>query len=141
MSTTRDKIRSADDIETETVEVPEWGVTVRVRSMSAADRAATFAEANANNNNLPDLDSFWGRVMVECILEADTNERVFQPSDVEWLLSDKSAEVISRLSEICMKVSGLTKDAVDEAGKGSSDSETERTESAPFTSVSPATSA
>lgn len=122
MSSTRDLIRHSDDAEMRTVVVPEWGVTVRIKSMSAADRAATFQETSENNGAVK-LDSFWGRIMTECIIEQDSFDRVFQADDAEWLLSDKSADVISRLSEICMEVSGLSEEAINEAGKDSSGSE------------------
>ena len=135
MSTTRDRIRQSDDTEMRTVHIPEWDVTVRVKSMSAGDRAAIFSETAANDDVIL-LDSFWGRIMIECVLEVDSNDRVFEPDDVEWLMSDKSADVINRLAEICMEVSGLSADAVGDAGKDSSGSP-EGTPSAGSTSDSP----
>ena len=38
MAGLRDKILAANDVESELVEVPEWGVSVEVRSMSLAMR-------------------------------------------------------------------------------------------------------
>ena len=139
MSSTREMIRAADDNETRTVKIPEWNnVTVRVKSMSAADRAATFQET-ADNDEVVVLESFWKRIMMECVLEEHSNDRVFEPADAEWLLSDKSADVINRLAEVCMEVSGLTPDGVDVAGKDSSGS-AEATPNGDSTSASPAIS-
>jgi hypothetical protein len=122
MPSIRDRIKNADDGSSTTITIPEWDdVTLRVVSMSAGQRAQIFDAMQANDGNMP-LELFWRVSLISCVLDPDTGERVFSSDDADWLLADKSADVIQRISEVCLQVSGMTEDAVDTAGKGSSGS-------------------
>lgn len=90
--------------------------------MSAGQRAQIFDAMQANDGNMP-LELFWRVSLISCVLDPDTGERVFTNDDAEWLLAEKSADVIQRISEVCLQVSGMTEEAVDTAGKDSSDSD------------------
>ncbi len=122
MPSIRDRIKNADDGSSTTITIPEWDdVTLKIVSMSAGQRAQIFDAMQANDGNMP-LELFWRVSLISCVLDPDTNEAVFSSDDAEWLLAEKSADVIQRISEVCLKVSGMTDDAVDTAGKGSSGS-------------------
>jgi len=122
MPSIRDRIKNAEDGSSTTITIPEWDdVTLRVVSMSAGQRAQIFDAMQANDGNMP-LELFWRVSLISCVLDPDTGERVFSSDDADWLLADKSADVIQRISEVCLQVSGMTEDAVDTAGKGSSGS-------------------
>lgn len=122
MPSIRDRIKNADDGSSTTITIPEWDdVTLKVVSMSAGQRAQIFDAMQANDGNMP-LELFWRVSLISCVLDPDTGERVFSSDDADWLLADKSADVIQRISEVCLQVSGMTEDAVDTAGKGSSGS-------------------
>jgi hypothetical protein len=122
MPSIRDRIKNADDGSSTTVTLPEWDdVTVKVVSMSAGQRAQIFEAMQANDGNMP-LELFWRVSLISCVLDPDTDEPVFSNDDAEWLLAEKSADVIQRISEVCLQVSGMSDDAVDTAGKGSSGS-------------------
>lgn len=122
MASIRDRIKNADDGSSTTITIPEWDdVTVKVVSMSAGQRAQIFEAMQANDGNMP-LELFWRVSLISCVLDPDTDEPVFSNDDAEWLLAEKSADVIQRISEVCLQVSGMSDDAVDTAGKGSSGS-------------------
>lgn len=110
----RDKILQANDIQKELVEVPEWGVTVEVRGMSGADRARIFDSVSK------DGEVKAGDLYVETVLattfDPETGGRLFDESDRAALM-EKSAQAIDRLSEVGLRLSGMTKDAQDVAGK------------------------
>ena len=118
MSSIRDAIKAADDLETELVEVPEWGgIKVEVRSMSAGVRVRTLKAARAFDADT-DAVALYPGVVVECCYDPETGEKIFDPQDEEWLL-EKSGKPLERLASVAMRLSALGDDAA-EAGKDSS---------------------
>lgn len=119
-----DKIKQARDAEAEHYDIPEWDVTVEIRSMSARQRA--------NMNNVIEDDGtaserqelMWGYLLCSCVFDPTSGDPVFTEDDMEWLLTDKSFAVIDKLTAKCLEVSSVNREAVDEAGKSSSDSPT-----------------
>lgn len=115
----RAAILAAADTPTTTVEVPEWGVTVGVKSMSAKSRASVMELAQqADKIDADRVLAMWGRTLQGCIVDPDTGEPVFTTEDMEALM-DKSATVVERLWTLCFEQSGMTEAKVNEAGKGS----------------------
>lgn len=118
-----DKIKQAQDSHTESYTIPEWGVTVDIRSMSARQRA--------NMNNVVEDDSspgertelMWGYTLCSCVFDPETGDPVFTEDDMEWVLTEKSFDVVNRLWAKCLEVSRVDRGAVDEAGKSSSGSQ------------------
>ena len=121
----KDKIRAAKDIETELVEMPEWGVNIEVRSMSVRQRAAFVAASqDLTENSAARIEGVYGQILVTCCLDPDTGDAVFDEDDLTWLMTEKSGAAIDRLVTRCLEASGLKDKAVDEAGKSSSGSPT-----------------
>ena len=120
MSKLSDIIIAADDIESETVEVPQWGVTVVVKSMTAGDRAKLLSGA-INNGGQLDFEEVLPDVVILCTYDPETGERVFGPQHREAVMGKSAAAV----ETVAMRLSGLNDDAVDAAGKGSSETPTE----------------
>jgi|TARA_R100001463_G_scaffold675_3_gene3049 hypothetical protein len=118
----RDKIRKAQDRISEIVEVPEWGVTVEVRSMTGTQRSQIVTALTSDDDNK--MEALWGGMLVSCVYDPETGEAVFAEDDAEWLLNEKSSNVLDRLSNVCLQVAGIVEGAVDEAGKDFSDSQT-----------------
>lgn len=118
----KDQIFAADDLPHEDVEVPEWGVTVRVRGMTGSDRDAYEARAVAVKRGGQDvelrLQDFRSKLLVKCLYDPDTNERIFTEAEASKL-GAKSGQVIERLFEIAGRLSGMADDAV-EAARGNS---------------------
>jgi len=121
MSSLRDKIKAADDIKRELVEVPEWGVTVEVRTISGAARAQLFAEATDKNGKLHYDDAYTG-LIIASVFDPETGERVFSAADADWL-KKKSSNATERLTEVAVRLSGLSPEAIGQAEKNS-DSDT-----------------
>lgn len=123
MSKLSDIIIAADDIESETVEVPQWGVTVVVKSMTAGDRAKLLSGA-INNGGQLDFEEVLPDVVILCTYDPETGERVFGPQHREAVMG-KSAAAVETVATVAMRLSGLNDDAVDAAGKDSSETPTE----------------
>ena len=121
----KNKIRSAQDIDRELVDVPEWDVTIEVRSMTVRQRASFISASQDTSENSGDrVETVYGQILVTCCLEPETGEPVFDEEDLSWLMTEKSGSVIDKLVSRCLEVSGLKEKAVDEAGKDSLDSQT-----------------
>lgn len=119
----RDQILSAQDIPSEPVEVPEWGVTVEVRGMTGAERIRIMDLAMDGSADLK-LQTVYPEIVIATTFDAETGEQIFSPSDRDALLS-KSASALDRLALVGMKLSGFTQEASEAAGKGSSETRTD----------------
>lgn len=122
MSSIREAIQAADDGSADLYEVPEWDVTVEIRSMTARSRAQFVAEmasedGTVGNVNDPDrILGMWWHVIGQTCYDPDSGERAFEDDDHEWLF-EKNARVVNDLANACMAASGLTEEAAGEAGK------------------------
>lgn len=116
----RDIVQSANDIEKLAVEVPQWGVTVEVRSMSLRDRTRMLQGAiSEDGSNTVSFERLYPDLVILCTFDPATNEPAFTEADREMLLS-KAAAPVELIATAAMKVSGLSSKAVDDAGKDSS---------------------
>jgi hypothetical protein len=119
-----DKIKQARDSEADAYEIPEWGVTVEVRSMSARQRAGMNSVIETDATAAERQELMWGYLLCACVFDPETGDPVFTEDDMDWVLTDKSFAVIDRLTAKCLEVSSVNREAVDEAGKSSSGSQT-----------------
>ena len=117
-----DKIKQARDAEAERYEIPEWDVAVEIRSMSARQRANMNNVIEDDGTASEKQELMWGYLLCSCVFDPQTGDPVFTEDDMEWLLTDKSFAVIDKLTAKCLEVSSVNREAVDEAGKSSSDS-------------------
>lgn len=113
----RDRIIAAKDTASELVTIPEWEVTVEVRSMSGSARAVLVQDA-ANNDGKINFTKILPEIIVGCTFDPLTGERVFEATDTE-LLMEKSGQVLDKIVAVAMRLSGFNDGAVDLAGKGS----------------------
>lgn len=105
---TRDQILRARDFETKTIDVPEWGGEVLVRSLSG--RSRDQLEAKYMAGELVGLKAF---VVASCVCDED-GVLVFAAEDIE-ALHGRSASAIERVFEAAFSVSGLSPGAVQDA--------------------------
>lgn len=119
----RDKILAASDISSELIDVPEWGVTVEVRGMSAADRAAILDRAVSADGRVLLADMYPALVIASCH-DPETGERIFDDSDWDAVTA-KSGRAVEQIAQAALNMSGMTPQAVDALGGGSSDSPSE----------------
>lgn len=84
------------DHATEEVEVPEWGGTVLVGSMSMADRKDLVAYMEKH-----------GKVAAQCwLVSRCMKDPVMTPEE----LMEKNTGPIDLISKVCMRLSGVTED-------------------------------
>tara|TARA_R110000824_G_scaffold354444_1_gene541555 strand:- start:1338 stop:1700 length:363 start_codon:yes stop_codon:yes gene_type:complete len=116
----RSLILSSKDTPTDVVEVPEWGVTVGIKSMSARSRASVMASAQQGAEGFDEAGvlAMWGRTLVDCLVDPETGDTIFTHDDIMDLM-EKSASVVERLWTHCFERSGMTEAKVNEAGKDS----------------------
>jgi hypothetical protein len=124
MSSLSQAIFAVNDITSETVEVPQWGVTVLVKSMTALDRAKMIGNAVESAGGQLNLQEVLPDMVILCTFDPETGERVFLDSDRDALMA-KSAGAIETIATVAMRLSGLTETAVDELGKDSSSTKTD----------------
>ena len=133
MSRLADQIRAAHDVSAELYDIPEWDVTVELRSMSARQRAAFASNVDFTADGGVQMDAnrvelMWGAVIQACCFDPDNGEPVFTEEDIEWVMAEKNANVVDSLANACLAVSGMGADSEGDAGKDSSDSQTPEAE-------------
>lgn len=112
----RDAILAADDLETRTVEVPEWGVDVGIREMTGKERDAfegSILDRRADGDVEVDLDQIRVKLLVRVLVDPETGERLFEVEDME-ALSGKSGSVLGRLFNRARKLNGFTPEDMEE---------------------------
>ena len=129
---TKEQIVAVNDITTETVSVPEWGGEVLVKVMSGTERDAfegsIFEQKGKDiQRNLGNLRA---KLVSKCLVDEKGN-RLFTDKEVE-IIGKKSAKVLDRIYEVCVKLNGIGPKDVEELTKNS---EGELKEG--FTSTSP----
>lgn len=93
----RDQINAANDRPEESVEIPEWGVTLRVRGLSAADSAALADESGG--------ERYAQRLLSLCVC-GDDGEPVYPTVADAAELMRKSLPIVHRLLQAANRVNG-----------------------------------
>lgn len=113
---TAESILNAEDFRYEDVECPEWGGTVRVRSLSGGQRSVITQRVQ--DKATEDLEELL--VVMGCVDE--TGNRIFTNKDIDKL-KKKSNTPISRISKKIMELSGIGNagEMVEDAKKNSAE--------------------
>jgi len=118
---TRDEILAAQDHRTEVVEVPEWGGSVIVRSLSGTDRdrlegAGILWERGPNGTlAIAGYQTAGTRARLVAAAIVDEEGRYqFSPADVE-ALGAKDSTPLDRIADVVTRLSGMTPKAIEEA--------------------------
>jgi hypothetical protein len=106
----KDAILKAEDLDTEDVEVPEWGGSVRVRGMTAAERDK-FEQIMSGENVANIRANLVARTVVD-----ENGERLFTDADIGEL-GKKSAQALDRVFDASSRLSGLRSQDIDELEK------------------------
>lgn len=118
VKTLRDQILAASDRPREKVDVPEWGASVFISTMSGAERDAFESEIvtlHGKKTRL-NLQNIRAKLVVRTLVD-ETGQRIFSDADVAEL-GKKSSSVLSRLYEVAQRMNGLREEDVEELGKG-----------------------
>lgn len=111
MALSKDQILGAVDFNFVEVEVPEWGGSVRIRGLSAAERDQFEARLGVSQ----DLTNMRARLVVSCLVDDDGN-RIFKDSEASEL-GKKNAAVLTRLFDEVRNLSGMSDEALGIAEK------------------------
>ncbi len=122
---TKEQILGAQDIQTEIVEVPEWGGAVIVRGMSGKERdsfEASMIKGKGKSANV-NLENLRAKLVSKCVVD-EAGKRLFSDDDIPALAS-KSAAALNRVYEVAQRLSGVTDEDVDELTKNSETAQSE----------------
>lgn len=119
----RDKIFAIqDDTPSELVKLPEWGVEILVRGFTLGAKDDFLASILDPKTRQTNLRAFNSGIIVGTCYDPETGDRLFTETDIPQL-KERSAALIQRLVDVGTRLSGLTDDAVEVAGKKSSSTE------------------
>lgn len=125
----RDQILAAPDLKRQTVEVPEWGVSVEIRELSIKGRMQWRETAFEERDGESTMRDDWAvRLVMACVFDPATGARVFGPEDADSL-AEKADGPIATLLNVVLDLNGMRADTPSEAvdftaGTPSSDSST-----------------
>ena len=113
-------ILTANDLQTEDIEVPEWGGAVRVRSFTGRERDAfesSMVRGDGRDRKV-DLTNMRARLVGLTVID-ETGQRLFTDEEVD-LLGAKSGAALDRVFAVAQKLNGLSGADVEELSKNSS---------------------
>jgi hypothetical protein len=107
MALSRDQILTADDCKREAVEVPEWGGTVYVATMTGTARDAWEQSlvVRRNGKSETNLENMRARLAVACIVD-ESGARLFKDEDAA-ALGAKSSRALERLAKVAQRLNGI----------------------------------
>jgi len=109
---TREAILAAEDRTFGEVDCPEWGGTVKIRSITGLQRDAyeqSLIEQRGNDRQM-NLRHARAKLIVMCAV-GDDGRPLFTAEDLR-ALSAKNAKPLDRLFDACRDIAGLTDDDV-----------------------------
>jgi len=111
----RKAILSAEDIITQVVDVPEWGLQVRVRGLTGKQIdqwQGSLFKVKGDDVEMK-MQNSRAKLVAMCIVDAN-GKRVFNDGADVFDLGDKSSKAIKRIYEVARVLSGISEDALDE---------------------------
>lgn len=118
MYLTKEAILNADDRKYEEVEVPEWGGTLRIGTITAGEKGKyetslfKFLPDGTRQINSKNMQNLRTRLIAACVVD-ETGERLFSDKDVD-ALDSRSSGAIERVFSACTKLNALNLDDVEE---------------------------
>ncbi|MFA5160919.1 MAG: hypothetical protein WC421_01625 [Elusimicrobiales bacterium] len=110
----KDQIKTVPDIETLDVEVPEWGGTVRLKSLTGAerDRFEAGVVQGQGKSATVNMQNLRAKLVAQSVIGED-GKPLFTEADANWL-GEKSAKALNRLFNAAQQLSGLSESDVKE---------------------------
>jgi hypothetical protein len=121
----KDLILAADDLQTVDVDVPEWGGSVRLRTLTGGERDKFESDMidQRGKSNKMNLVNLRARLVALCAID-EGGKRMFGDNEVTKL-GAKSAAVLDRLFQAAQELNGMTQKDVEELTEGFEDDQTE----------------
>ncbi|HOX23343.1 MAG TPA: hypothetical protein PLL10_07760 [Elusimicrobiales bacterium] len=110
----KEQIKTVSDLETQDIEVPEWGGTVRLKSLTGAERdrfEASVVQGQGRNTTV-NMQNLRAKLVAQSAIGED-GKPLFTEEDVKWL-GEKSAKALNRLFNAAQTLSGLSESDVKE---------------------------
>lgn len=130
----REEILGANDLPTEDVEVPEWGGSVRVRTLTGTERdefessIITMKKVKKGKRTVtesaPNLRNIRAKLVARSIVKED-GTLMFPNSEDVFVLGEKSAAALDRVYEVSARLSKITDEDIEELEKNSSSGQSE----------------
>jgi hypothetical protein len=126
---TQDIIKKSNPFVTEQVYLPRWDLWATVKALKARERDAyelnNATPAGKKRDN--ERANMRARLVVRCVIDPESQERIWSDKDALWL-GEKSAREVDLLYKVAAKLCGLTPADEDELVKvsGSARSATAR---------------
>ena len=119
-----DDIVDSQDKEYQDVDVPEWGGTVRIATMSGEDRdrwelSMMQADDSSERGFKLNFDAYSRVRLVAMCLVDDNFNRIFVTKEQIEKLSQKSGKVMDLLYDVAQRVNGITESDIDDLEKNS----------------------
>jgi hypothetical protein len=118
MNLTRDQILEVADLRSEAVDVPEWGGSVLVRTMTGFDRDAfesSMMTVASDGSRKPDMTNLRAKLVALTLVD-EANSRLFDVADIPRLAL-KSAAALERVFDVAQRINGIGAVAQDAAVK------------------------
>ena len=117
LNLSREAIKAADDRKLVPLDVPEWGGTVYIRTLTGRemDLLQQTTVKTKGKNVTENLANFRARVAIACVTD-DAGKDLFLVTDLQWL-TEKSAKPLTRIYNLALELNGVTADDVDELTK------------------------
>lgn len=117
----REEILKAKDRTYQVVKTPEWGGQVRVQSLSGSERdefeESILGQKSKDGSREVVTKNLRAKLVALTTVDKDGN-RIFSQDDVT-VLGDKNAAPLDRIFAVAQKLSGISKDDVEEMVKNS----------------------
>ena len=107
---TRDQILQADDLRHVDVDVPEWGGTIRIRTMTGKERQKYQGIVADAKGKMP--ADFMETFISLCAID-EKGKALFADGDVK-ALGEKSAVALNRVFEAALALNGTTDKGVED---------------------------
>lgn len=110
------QIFDAQDFETKDVEVPEWGGTVRIKTLSASERdefETSTVKTNKAGRQEQNLENFRARYVALCAINEDGSPLFKNRQEVK-ILGNKSAKALDRVFAAATELNRMTEEDVEE---------------------------
>ena len=113
----KDEILKSNDLTFEELQVPEWGGTVRVKTMTGAERDEFEADVfeSKGNSTKVNMRNFRAKLVSKCLVDEEGG-RLFADNEVE-ALGKKSAKALDRIFAIAQKINAIGQKEVEELVK------------------------
>lgn len=126
-----DDILGSDDRKFVEIPVPEWGGSVRLRSLSGAerDRFETSMSKQRGSKREDNYENVRARLVALCAVD-ENGARLFTSPEKIAHLGTKSASALQKLFNACQALNGMSDQDVEELTEGFDETQSDSSDSA-----------